>query len=457
MPHPLTPVFTPTLGRDSLGLFNLFHNQCSQLLHVLVTSESQFSKYCKAWPNHVIMALPDKEATGLGSMYHYIKEFCQYNLQLNVAAHQSESKMVWPAVAIISDSVVMWKQLQTNASSSDLSLSSVLQLFEQTPKCLQYAAMSALPWCDGLEQDNAGSSNSGGNSGHSHSAVVAGLTGYDLSHDFVFLNLSRTSDISYNQFSFNSAEVDFNLQLQAHACRTKLWKDLAFVRKRLPSGGNPYPLHADITGLCSSVDKLVISLHHDTSSHLPHPGPYLMEHYLFFKSRSLFPQAQDPRFPVLAFDHYISLGPHTHVSFIKTEMLATNDNCDHNHHQHNSNSSSSSSSNHHRQQNGEVTAAESDAVSRRPLGPDELGKIRFGGLLLYLCESVSTEHLKWLNFVPGASLCLVTRDCKTLVREVARLDLEERWKFRLRDEYQTACGDNMTPLFFLIGKFEGQQ
>lgn len=63
---PLTPIFTPTLGRDSSGLFNLFHNQFYYQMHVLVTNESEFGKYCKAWPNHLIMALPDKEATGLG-------------------------------------------------------------------------------------------------------------------------------------------------------------------------------------------------------------------------------------------------------------------------------------------------------------------------------------------------------------------------------------------------------
>ena len=50
----------------------------------------------------------------VGSMYHYIKEFCQFNLQLNMAVHQSESKVPWPVVAIISDSVVMWKQLEAD-------------------------------------------------------------------------------------------------------------------------------------------------------------------------------------------------------------------------------------------------------------------------------------------------------------------------------------------------------
>lgn len=47
-------------------------------------------------------------------MYHYIKEFSQYNLQLNMAVIQSESRVPWPLVAIISDSVAMWKQLQAD-------------------------------------------------------------------------------------------------------------------------------------------------------------------------------------------------------------------------------------------------------------------------------------------------------------------------------------------------------
>ena len=69
--YPLTPIFTPTLGRDSSGLLNLFHSSF-QHLHVLVTTSNQFNKYCKAWPNHIIMALPDEEAVGLGTlMIHF--------------------------------------------------------------------------------------------------------------------------------------------------------------------------------------------------------------------------------------------------------------------------------------------------------------------------------------------------------------------------------------------------
>ena len=62
----LTSVFTMTLGRDSTGLLNLFHTLTDRL-HVLVTSSGQFEKYCKAWPNHIVMALPDEGTlAGLG-------------------------------------------------------------------------------------------------------------------------------------------------------------------------------------------------------------------------------------------------------------------------------------------------------------------------------------------------------------------------------------------------------
>ena len=63
--EPLTPVFTPSLGRDSCGMFNLFHEQFFNL-HVIVTSEADFTSYCKAWPNHIVMALPDRATMGLG-------------------------------------------------------------------------------------------------------------------------------------------------------------------------------------------------------------------------------------------------------------------------------------------------------------------------------------------------------------------------------------------------------
>jgi len=65
--HPLSPIFTPTLSRESSGLFNLFHSSYESL-HVLVTTSGQFEKYCKTWPNHLIMALPEQDSLGLGEL-----------------------------------------------------------------------------------------------------------------------------------------------------------------------------------------------------------------------------------------------------------------------------------------------------------------------------------------------------------------------------------------------------
>ena len=80
---------------------------------------------------------------------------------------------------------------------------------------------------------------------------------------------------------------------------------------------------------------------------------------------------------------------------------------------------------------------------------------RYGGLLLYFCSrSVSAAFLAQFKFAPGSRLCLVCQDRNTLRQEVARLDLEEHWRFRLRDEFQTANSPEEPALYFLTGKYD---
>ena len=59
------PIFTPSIGRDSSALLNLCHSGFTGL-HVVVTVMSEMQSYMKAWPGHMIMALPDSEASGRG-------------------------------------------------------------------------------------------------------------------------------------------------------------------------------------------------------------------------------------------------------------------------------------------------------------------------------------------------------------------------------------------------------
>lgn len=106
----------------------------------------------------------------------------------------------------------------------------------------------------------------------------------------------------------------------------------------------------------------------------------------------------------------------------------------------------------------------------------------FSGLLLYFCDSfVSPGFLKKFQFlkgkdqiiciylsvylaqkktltsdllfsVSGATLCVICPNRSSLRQTVVRLELEDEWRFRLSDEFQTANAKEDQPLFFLTGK-----
>lgn len=112
----------------------------------------------------------------------------------------------------------------------------------------------------------------------------------------------------------------------------------------------------------------------------------------------------------------------------------------------------------------------------------------FSGLLLYFCDSfVTPGFLKKFQFlkgkdmgdklnirlsvclcntvintgklsayllfsVVGATLCVICPNRSSLRQTVVRLELEDEWRFRLSDEFQTANAKEDQPLFFLTGK-----
>ena len=241
------------------------------------------------------------------------------------------------------------------------------------------------------------------------------LTHHDLNHDFLLLNVATTTDVHYRTHSYTSYDVDFNLQLFVGGANTLVCTDTSVVKKHFPPN-DALTLHSNVTTVATEVDNIAVSLHDSVAPLVDYPGPYLLEHYLRIRSQDLFPSAHSPIHPVLMIDHFVNLGPHTHISFLPSSHLHDDGDRDH--------------------------------------APSS--EVKFGGLILYLCEGrVSRQQLRRLNFVGGACLCLVTESSGSLVKEVGRLDLEERWKFRLRDEYKTACPDSAPckPLYFLIGHF----
>lgn len=79
---------------------------------------------------------------------------------------------------------------------------------------------------------------------------------------------------------------------------------------------------------------------------------------------------------------------------------------------------------------------------------------------IYLSVHLTNENSRKLSsakvfapfFAPGATLCVICPNRSSLRQTVVRLELEEEWRFRLSDEFQTANAKEDQPLFFLTGK-----
>lgn len=62
-----------------------------------------------------------------------------------------------------------------------------------------------------------------------------------------------------------------------------------------------------------------------------------------------------------------------------------------------------------------------------------------------------TEDLTCFS-IEGATLCVICQDRSSLRQTIVRLELEDEWQFRLRDEFQTANSSDDKPLYFLTGR-----
>lgn len=82
--------------------------------------------------------------------------------------------------------------------------------------------------------------------------------------------------------------------------------------------------------------------------------------------------------------------------------------------------------------------------------------VTYSGLIIYNnSKELNAEWLSQFKFAYKSSLLLICNERYDLRSELNRLDLEENWRFRFRDEYKTAIvshDDNRT-LYFLIGSY----
>nr|DBA25765.1 TPA: hypothetical protein GDO54_010114 [Pyxicephalus adspersus] len=404
-----SPIFTPTTGRHEHGLFNLYHAMDgSNHLHILVVKEYEMAIYKKYWPNHIMLVLPSIfNSSGVGAAHFLIKELSYHNLELErnrQAELGVQPQDVWPFIVIADDSCVMWNAVDVSMTGDhtrecswaerNVSLKYILQHMEGTQNITQYAMLGMRKWTSKTKSKD----------------LKEPFSRCHL-HDFLLLNVDLTQDVQYNQNRFTCDDVDFNLRVNSSGLLICRFNWFSVMKKQIAVGGHR-SLHIKPKALDSSLS--VSTAHYicaPDSNHtiLAAPAHLLLEKYLQFHSQRFFPlSVNDSSHPVLVVDCYLNLGPQIAVCYVSSRPHSINVNCT---------------------------------------------GVTFSGLLLHLCDSfVVASFLKKFQFLKDATLCVVCQDRSSLRQSVVRLELEDEWQFRLRDEFQTANAKEDKPLFILTGR-----
>ncbi|XP_041928753.1 protein GREB1 isoform X1 [Alosa sapidissima] len=402
-----SPIFTPTTGRHEHGLFNLYHAMDGAAhLHILVIKEYEMAVYKKYWPNHIMLVLPTTfNGAGIGAAHFLIKELSYHNLELERSRrveHGSRAQDVWPFIILADDSCVMWNALDVDPKSGskgterNVSLKQVLQHMESSADITQYGLCGLRKW----------SSRYGNQTGRHREPFSRGHL-----HDFLLLNVDLTQNVQYNQNRFTCDDVDFNLRAHSAGLLVCRFNNFSVMKKQITIGGyRTFIVKTKMTDVPTTVQPSQYICAPDSKhTFLSTPAQLLLEKYLQHTSHKLFPlSAHCYSHPVLSVDCYLNLGPEVTVCFVSSRPHSIN------------------------------------------LSTTDL---LFGGLLLYFCDSfVTPGFLKKFHFLQGATLCVICPNRSSLRQTVVRLELEDEWRFRLSDEFQTANAKEDQPLFFLTGK-----
>ncbi|XP_029132994.2 protein GREB1 [Labrus bergylta] len=399
-----SPIFTPTTGRHEHGLFNLYHAMDgASHLHILVVKEYEMAVYKKYWPNHIMLVLPTVfNGAGIGAAHFLIKELSYHNLELERSRRLEgggPAGDVWPFIILADDSCVMWNAVdldtRSGAVEQAVSLKQVLQHMEACPDLVQYGLCGIRKWSS------------------------RGLTGNPRRepfsrghlHDFLLLNVDRSQNVQYDQNRFTCHDVDFTLRLHSAGLLVCRFNSFSVMKKQIAIGGyRTFIIKTKMTDVPTSVGPSQYVCAPD-SKHLflATPAQLLLEKYLQHTSQKLFPlSTKNYAHPVLSVDCYLNLGPEVTVCFVSSRPHSVN-----------------------------ISTA----------------GLLFSGLLLCFADSfVTAGFLKKFTFLQGATLCVIGADRSSLRQTVGRLELEEEWRFRLSDEFQTANAKEDRPLFFLTGK-----
>ncbi|XP_015420429.1 PREDICTED: protein GREB1 [Myotis davidii] len=336
-----------------------------------------------------------------------IKELSYHNLELERNRQEElgiKPQDIWPFIVISDDSCVMWNVVDVDGggersrefswSERNVSLKHIMQHIEAAPNITHYALIGMRKW----------SSKAGGR------AVREPFSRCHV-HDFIVLNVDLTQNVQYNQSRFLCDDVDFNLRVHSAGLLLCRFNRFSVMKKQIAGGGHR-SFH--ITAKVSDNPVAVVPAQYICAPDSKHPSlaapaQLLLERFLQHHSHRFFPLSlRNHGHPVLLVDCYLNLGSQISVCYVSSRPHSLNVSC-------------------------------SDST--------------FSGLLLYLCDSfVGASFLKKFHFLKGATLCVICQDRNSLRQTVVRLELEDEWQFRLRDEFQTANAKEDRPLFFLTGR-----
>ncbi|PNJ81142.1 GREB1L isoform 3 [Pongo abelii] len=406
-----SPIFTPSSGRHEHGLLNLFHAmEGISHLHLLVVKEYEMPLYRKYWPNHIMLVLPGMfNNAGVGAARFLIKELSYHNLELERNRLEElgiKRQCVWPFIVMMDDSCVLWnihsvqepssQPMEVGVSSKNVSLKTVLQHIEATPKIVHYAILGIQKWSSKLTSQS----------------LKAPFSRCHV-HDFILLNIDLTQNVQYDFNRYFCEDVDFNLRTNSSGLLICRFNNFSLMKKHVQVGGQRdfiiKPKIMVSESLAPILPLQYICAPDSEHTLLAAPAQFLLEKFLQHASYKLFPKAiHNFRSPVLAIDCYLNIGPEVAICYISSRPHSSNVNCE---------------------------------------------GVFFSGLLLYLCDSfVGADLLKKFKFLKGATLCVICQDRSSLRQTIVRLELEDEWQFRLRDEFQTANSSDDKPLYFLTGR-----
>ncbi|XP_053323683.1 GREB1-like protein [Spea bombifrons] len=407
-----SPIFTPSSGRHEHGLLNLFHAmEGISHLHIMVVKEYEMQLYRKYWSNHIMLVLPGMfNNAGAGASKFLIKELSYHNLELERNRLEEvgvKRQCVWPFIVVMDDSCVLWnahgkveeqfsQSMEQESTMKNVSLKYVLQHMEATPKITNYAMLGIQKWNSKL-----------------NSTVPKRPFSRCHIHDFMLLNVDLTQNVQYDVNRYFCEDIDLNLRANSGGLLICRFNNFSLMKKHIHVGGHkdfivkPKIMITENPGSISPMQYVCAPDSEQTL--LAAPAQFLLEKFLQLSAHKLFPKAvNNPRNPVLAVDCYLNLGPEVTLCYVSSRPHSVNVSCE---------------------------------------------GVPFSGLLLYLCDSfVCAGMLKKYRFLKGATLCVICQDRSSLRQTIVRLELEDEWQFRLRDEFQTANSSDDKPLYFLTGR-----